>query len=115
MSMLGGIQPGRLRSYLAEALQDGPSNDGLVQRFQLLVWPDTEPGWEYVDRAPDEASEEQAALVFRKLVELDAEDPLRFRCGSASLPTRRNSSRNGWPNWRPKSAATNSIPLSSRT
>ena len=53
MSMLGGIQPGRLRSYLAEALEDGPSNDGLIQRFQLLVWPDTEPGWEYVDRAPD--------------------------------------------------------------
>jgi putative DNA primase/helicase len=79
MSMLGGIQPGRLRSYLAEALQDGPSNDGLIQRFQLLVWPDTEPGWEYVDRTPDEASQQQAALVFSKLVELDAEDPLRFR------------------------------------
>jgi hypothetical protein len=37
MSMLGGIQPGRLRSYLAEALEDGPSNDGLIQRFQVLV------------------------------------------------------------------------------
>jgi hypothetical protein len=35
--MLGGIQPGGLRSYLAEALADGPSNDGLIQRFQLLV------------------------------------------------------------------------------
>ncbi len=41
MSMLGGIQPGRLRSYLADALHDGPSNDGLIQRFQLMVWPDT--------------------------------------------------------------------------
>ena len=79
MSMLGGIQPGRLRSYLAEALEDGPSNDGLVQRFQLLVWPDTEPGWQYVDRAPDASSEEQAALAFRKLVELDPEEPVRYR------------------------------------
>jgi len=77
--MLGGIQPGRLRSYLAEALEDGPSNDGLVQRFQLLVWPDTEPGWQYVDRAPDASSEEQAALAFRKLVELDPEEPVRYR------------------------------------
>jgi putative DNA primase/helicase len=79
MSMLGGIQPGRLRSYLTDALKDGPSNDGLIQRFQLMVWPDTEPGWTYVDRAPDAASEALAAGVFRKLVELDAENPVRFR------------------------------------
>ena len=79
MSMLGGIQPGRLRSYLVDALEDGPSNDGLIQRFQLLVWPDTEPDWQYVDRAPDASSEEQAARVFRKLVELDPEKPVRFR------------------------------------
>ena len=37
MSMLGGIQPSRLRSYLADALADGPSNDGLMQRFQVTV------------------------------------------------------------------------------
>ena len=79
MSMLGGISPGRLRSYLVDALEDGPSNDGLIQRLQLLVWPDTTPDWTYVDRAPDATSEEHAARVFRKLVELDAEDPARFR------------------------------------
>jgi len=78
MSMLGGIQPGRLRSYLADALQDGPSNDGLIQRFQLLVWPDTEPEWKYVDRAPDPASAATAERVFRNLVALDAEGPMRF-------------------------------------
>jgi putative DNA primase/helicase len=82
MSMLGGIQPGRLRSYLVDALEDGPSNDGLIQRFQLLVWPDTEPDWTYVDRAPDTALEQRAARVFRKLVELDAENPERFRFDS---------------------------------
>jgi putative DNA primase/helicase len=81
-SMLGGIQPGRLRSYLVDALEDGPSNDGLIQRFQLLVWPDTAPDWTYVDRAPDAASEQQAARVFRKLVELDPENPARFRFAS---------------------------------
>jgi putative DNA primase/helicase len=79
MSMLGGIQPGRLRSYLVDALEDGPSNDGLIQRFQLLVWPDTGPEWTYVDRPPDPASAERAERVFRKLVELDAENPARFR------------------------------------
>jgi Protein of unknown function (DUF3987) len=79
MSMLGGIQPGRLRSYMVDALEDGPSNDGLIQRFQLLVWPDTAPDWRYVDRAPDAVSEQQAVLVFRKLVELDPENPVRLR------------------------------------
>jgi len=79
MSMLGGIQPGRLRSYLVDALSDGPSNDGLIQRFQLLVWPDTPADWEYVDRKPDPASEELASEVYRKLVKLDSENPLRFR------------------------------------
>lgn len=79
MSMLGGIQPGRLRSYLVDALEDGPSNDGLIQRFQLLVWPDTAPDWSYVDRTPDAESEARAAEVFRRLVEMNAEDPARFR------------------------------------
>jgi putative DNA primase/helicase len=81
MSMLGGIQPGRLRSYLADALKDGPSNDGLIQRFQVMVWPDTESGWEYVDRAPDAACEQEAARVFRHLVKLDPSNPLLFRFG----------------------------------
>jgi hypothetical protein len=35
MSMLGGIQPGRLRSYLADALHDCPSNDGRYNDFSF--------------------------------------------------------------------------------
>lgn len=52
ISLFGGIQPARLRPFLADALRDGPSNDGLMQRFQLLVWPDQQPDWEYVDGSP---------------------------------------------------------------
>jgi Protein of unknown function (DUF3987)/CHC2 zinc finger len=78
MSMLGGIQPGRLRSYLVDALEDGPSNDGLIQRFQLLVWPDTAQEWTYVDRAPDQVMAQQAAEVFRELVAMSADEPARF-------------------------------------
>ena len=79
MSMMGGIQPGKLRAYLAEALQDGPSNDGLLQRFQILVWPDTSPNWEYIDRAPDRVSEGRAEQVYKRLVELDPENAMRFK------------------------------------
>ena len=84
MSMLGGIQPGRLRSYLADALADGPSNDGLIQRFQVLVWPDTELDWKYIDRTPDAVAESQAAAIFSKVVDLDAARPLRFRFDPAA-------------------------------
>lgn len=84
MSMLGGIQPGRLRSYLAEALADGPSNDGLIQRFQVLVWPDTEIDWQYIDRQPNAEAERCVAKIFHGLVELDPVNPLRFRfCSKA--------------------------------
>jgi putative DNA primase/helicase len=77
--MLGGIQPARLRSYLVDALEDGPSNDGLIQRFQLLTFPDTAPDWDYTDRPPDAAAGEKVALIFRRLLDLDAENPARFR------------------------------------
>jgi putative DNA primase/helicase len=70
MSLLGGIQPSRLRSYLSDALADGPSNDGLMQRFQVLVWPDTTAG-HYVDRAPVAAYVDKVSGVFERLVAMD--------------------------------------------
>ena len=61
-----------------DALKDGPSNDGLIQRFQVLVWPDTTADWTYVDRAPDAAAEAQIVRVFRRLVTLDVQHPAQF-------------------------------------
>jgi putative DNA primase/helicase len=78
LSMIGGIQPARLRSYLAEALKDGPANDGLIQRFQVMVWPDTERAWRRINRPANQSAQQQAEKVFRKLVELDADQPARF-------------------------------------
>jgi len=45
MSVLGTIQPGPLGTYLGEALRGGTGNDGLMQRFQLAVWPDDPGRW----------------------------------------------------------------------
>jgi putative DNA primase/helicase len=78
MSMIGGIQPSRLRSYLAEALKDGPGNDGLIQRFQVMVWPDAERAWRRINRPTNQSAQRQAERVFRSLVELDADQPARF-------------------------------------
>ncbi len=79
MSMLGGIQPGRLRSYLCDALSDCPSNDGLIQRFQLLIWPDAAAAWKYIDRPPDARALTVAKEIYRRLSEMDAECPARLR------------------------------------
>ena len=79
ISLFGGIQPAKLRSYLADALRDGPTNDGLMQRFQLLVWPDAATEWHYVDRAPDTEAAECAAEVYRRVAAMDAENPLRLQ------------------------------------
>jgi hypothetical protein len=79
ISLFGGIQPARLRGYLADALKDGPSNDGLVQRFQLMVWPDIPPACRYVDRQPDTDALECAGQVYHRIAAMEAEDPLRLQ------------------------------------
>jgi putative DNA primase/helicase len=74
ISLFGGIQPARLRDYLADALRDGPSNDGLIQRFQLMVWPDLPPTWRYVDRQPDSDALDCAARIYQRIASIDATD-----------------------------------------
>ena len=63
LSVIGGIQPGPLERYVRGA-QSGAQADGLLQRFQLIVWPDT-PAFEYIDRWPDKEVKEAANDVFR--------------------------------------------------
>ena len=84
ISLFGGIQPSRLRSYLAEALADGPSNDGLIQRFQLLVWPDPQTTWSYRDRAPSATAKAQADAVYCRLAAMDEENPTIFKFSNAA-------------------------------
>jgi Protein of unknown function (DUF3987) len=79
LSILGGIQPARLRTYLIDALRDGPANDGLMQRFQVLVWPDVSKDWKLIDRAPHAEAEARAVKVFKWLAALDPDQPRLFR------------------------------------
>jgi hypothetical protein len=82
VSLLGLIQPTRLRAYLAEVLENGPADDGLFQRFQLLIWPDAPRGWKLVDRPPDASAIESARTMYSALVRLSAENPLRLHFAS---------------------------------
>jgi len=71
-SILGTIQPGPLSLYLNEAIRGGTGDDGLMQRFQLSVWPDDPGVWKVVDRYPDKEARNIAFEVFRRLENLNA-------------------------------------------
>jgi hypothetical protein len=87
VSLFGGIQPSRLRTYLQDALDDGPANDGLIQRFQILVWPDVPDNWRLIDRTKNEEAESQVRRVFETLAGLSADEPIlmRFSTGAQRL------------------------------
>lgn len=51
VSILGTTQPDKITAYLNKALTK-LDNDGLLQRFQLLVYPNKTP-WKLVDQYPD--------------------------------------------------------------
>ena len=71
VSILGGIQPGPLSAYLARAFQGGADDDGLVQRFQLVVWPDPPGTWKNIDQPPDAAARNEAYGAFQRLDVID--------------------------------------------
>jgi len=72
LSILGGIQPGPLSSYLAEAIGSGKGDDGLLQRLQLLVWPDTPKQWCNIDSFPDTTAKQNVWEAFLRLDKIDS-------------------------------------------
>lgn len=74
VSLLGGIQPGPLASYIRGAASGGGrEDDGLISRLQLLVYPDPAHQWENVDEYPDAEAKDRAFEVFQKLAGLSPE------------------------------------------
>jgi hypothetical protein len=69
ISICGGIQPGKLQRYIAEALEEGEGADGLLQRLQLLIWPDGLGEWILPTHWPDREAANHAFDIFRKLDE----------------------------------------------
>jgi len=71
LSILGSIQPGPLAD-LVRGLR-GSGDDGLLQRFQLAVWPDASREWYNVDRAPDAEAREAVQAVMGQMDAMTAE------------------------------------------
>ena len=74
LSVFGGIQPGKLQALIASAVHGGGSaDDGLLQRFQLTVWPDhLPPGWKPT-RWPDNEARDRVNTSFESLAAMGAE------------------------------------------
>src|SRR5580704_17448938 len=85
VSMIGTTQPGRMADYIRRASKE--NDDGMIQRFGVLSWPDASPDWKNVDRWPDSNARERAWATFERLASLDPDsvdaqsdkfDALRF-------------------------------------
>jgi len=55
LSIIGGVQPSRIAPLVRGAMS-GVSDDGLIQRLQMTVWPDTLKDWTWMDRSPNLAA-----------------------------------------------------------
>ena len=71
LSIIGGIQPGKLSTYVRGAVAGEDEADGLLQRLQALVWPDEFGEWRGIDRWPDSASRDRAFAIFERLSVLE--------------------------------------------
>ncbi len=73
LSIFGGTQPDKLLSFL-NLMSDALANDGTLQRFQLLVYPDHRT-WEWRDLIPDKDARDNVYAIFEKLANCD---PIEF-------------------------------------
>src|SRR5262249_38176243 len=67
LAVFGGIQPDRLTAYLEQATH-ALANDGMLQRFQMMVYPSPYK-WEYRDRVPDRDARDTAFKIFQALAD----------------------------------------------
>ncbi len=79
LSVFGGFQPDRIKGYVQFAQRGNSKNDGLLQRFQLLVWPDPVDNVSLVDRAPNHAAINKYNQAVLNLPTLDQQPLLGAR------------------------------------
>ena len=97
LSIIGGVQPSKLRPYVFGAINQGADDDGLIQRFQLAVWPDDNRTWRNVDRWPSTESKNLAYQVYERLSELpDAEQDDEGRVQAVRFTSEAQAIFNKW-------------------
>lgn len=102
VSVLGAIQPSRLTPYVIEATEGGAGDDGLLQRFQMMVWPEHSKEWRDVDRWPDSDARDRVHRVFCGLDRLRPDDLAVERTADSGVPAMRfdDEAQEVFTNWR---------------
>jgi len=75
---------GTALAYVRRANADGAGGDGLIQRFNLIAWPEASSEWENVDRYPDSGVRDAAWNVFTRLAKLNETEA--FKLGAMKGP-----------------------------
>jgi hypothetical protein len=70
-SIFGGVQPAKLAAFLKDATTGGEGDDGLLQRFQVLVYPDVGADWQDADRLPDKLARTAYTGSLERLASID--------------------------------------------
>ncbi|WP_342616575.1 YfjI family protein [Rhodoferax sp. GW822-FHT02A01] len=85
LSVFGGIQPDLLERYLTQ-ITNSLDNDGRIQRFQVLVFPEAVE-WEWRDRYPVQGAREAVRDVIDRLAAFDpVQDGARPQDDFAKIP-----------------------------
>lgn len=88
LALFGGFQPDRIKLYVRGASSGSSHNDGLMQRFQLLAWPNSPDEIKIVDRPPDRAAiqkMESAIIQLRSLATSGLPDSEKNSIGASLL------------------------------
>jgi hypothetical protein len=71
ISILGGIQPGLIEPLVYGTIKGKTGDDGFIQRFQIMVWPEMKPDWEISQDTDVAAWEPYMSQIFEVLDGLD--------------------------------------------
>lgn len=69
-SIFGGIQPSKLTEYFRQVMSD-IGNDGLIQRFQMMVYPDEPNTWSLIDQSANTEQKNRAFAIIERLAQMD--------------------------------------------
>lgn len=86
VSIFGGIQPSRIADYVRKANKNGSGDDGFIQRFQLMTYPDINPNWKYIDRGQNQEAVNKAFDTFKRLSNIDINELGATRDSKDDIP-----------------------------
>lgn len=85
LAVIGGIQPAKIKPVIREAVSNSVRDDGFLQRFQLLVYPDKNPTG-YVDDYENGAAKSRVLRLFNELTDFGGDKPVSLRFAEDAQP-----------------------------